>query len=239
MKAYYDYFKVIEVQRTFYKLPKLETLNRWRNEAPEDFEFCLKAWQVITHPPSSPTWRKAGLKVREEEREGYGYFKPSEVNLRAWELVKETCKALRAKLCIFQTPPSFNYTEDNVRNVLAFFKVIRRDDLLLAWEPRGDWYEHGRELRNILKEANLIHVVDPLRREPLYLGEICYFRLHGLGGREVNYKYKYTEGDLIKLLNFLEELSCRVAYVLFNNVYMFEDALRFKHLASESGLEVL
>jgi uncharacterized protein YecE (DUF72 family) len=54
---YFRLFKVIEIQQTFYQLPWLETAAKWRSAAPEDFEFTLKAWQVITHEPSSPTYR--------------------------------------------------------------------------------------------------------------------------------------------------------------------------------------
>jgi uncharacterized protein YecE (DUF72 family) len=54
-KEYFRQFRLVEVQQTFYKMPDLETAIKWRQEAPTDFEFTLKAWQLITHPPTSPT----------------------------------------------------------------------------------------------------------------------------------------------------------------------------------------
>jgi uncharacterized protein YecE (DUF72 family) len=48
-KVYYDSFKVVEVQQTFYQPPALKTIEKWRAQAPGDFEFTLKAWQLITH----------------------------------------------------------------------------------------------------------------------------------------------------------------------------------------------
>jgi uncharacterized protein YecE (DUF72 family) len=42
-------FSCVEVQHTFYEPPRLTTLNRWRTQMPKDFEFALKAWQLITH----------------------------------------------------------------------------------------------------------------------------------------------------------------------------------------------
>ncbi len=56
MKPYLSRFRLVEVQQTFYKLPRMETVVRWRQQAPDDFEFIIKAWQVITHPPSSPAY---------------------------------------------------------------------------------------------------------------------------------------------------------------------------------------
>jgi len=56
MKDYFTQFKLVEVQQTFYKMPKLDTALGWRQEAPSDFEFSLKAWQLITHlslPPQT------------------------------------------------------------------------------------------------------------------------------------------------------------------------------------------
>jgi uncharacterized protein YecE (DUF72 family) len=54
-KEFYKKFKVVEVQKTFYKPPSLETLEKWKNKTNESFEFALKAWQLITPPPRSPS----------------------------------------------------------------------------------------------------------------------------------------------------------------------------------------
>lgn len=34
MKDYFSQFRLVEVQQTFYKMPRLETVQRWRREAP-------------------------------------------------------------------------------------------------------------------------------------------------------------------------------------------------------------
>jgi len=57
--AYFRQFPVLEVQHTFYDPPPLKTLESWRAKAPADFEFTIKAWQVITHAGTSPTYRRA------------------------------------------------------------------------------------------------------------------------------------------------------------------------------------
>lgn len=237
-KAYFNYFKIIELQDTFYKLPKLETAKKWRNMAPKDFVFTLKAWQVITHPPSSPTWRKAGLRIDSKTRDKYGYLKPTEENFKAWEQTLEVCKTLDAEVCVFQTPPSFGYSNENQENVENFFSSIKRNNVRLGWEPRGTWNEHLDIVGKLCKKLDLIHIVDVLRREPVYVTDLCYFRLHGLGGKEVNYRYKYTDNDLQKLLEKVMKyfkMGCSV-YVLFNNIYMRDDALRFKELLKKHSL---
>ncbi|MFQ5896116.1 MAG: DUF72 domain-containing protein, partial [Nitrospinota bacterium] len=68
---YFRRYPSVEVQQTFYHPPKVETAARWREAAPPSFEFAVKAWQLITHPPSSPTYRRLRKPVPEEKRERY------------------------------------------------------------------------------------------------------------------------------------------------------------------------
>jgi uncharacterized protein YecE (DUF72 family) len=54
---------------------------------------------------------------------------------------------------------------------------------------------------------------------------------------EVNYAYQYTDSDLQQLarkLSALEKSGCQEAYILLNNISMFEDAKRFAKFMSEN-----
>jgi len=238
MRAYFSQFKLVEVQRTFYKLPRLQTVQRWRSQAPDDFEFTVKAWQAITHPPSSPTWRKAGLRVPEERWDRYGFLRPTEENFEAWEQIARVCEALKARVCVVQCPPSFRFTPENVENVRAFFSSVDRHGLLVAWEPRADWRQHMDVVEALCEELDLIYVTDVLRHGPGPTGPVFYTRLHGLAPREFDYRYKYTDEDLARLADIivaLEDRGVQEAYVLFNNVHMADDAQRFVRLLGEKA----
>ncbi|MEM0022835.1 MAG: DUF72 domain-containing protein, partial [Archaeoglobaceae archaeon] len=91
MEKYFEKFEVVEVQKTFYKPPSIDTAKKWRELAPQSFEFTVKAWQIITHPPSSPTYRKAKLSV-----EDAGFFKPIKTVFDAWEITRQIAKALKS-----------------------------------------------------------------------------------------------------------------------------------------------
>jgi len=239
-REYYKSFSVVEVQQTFYKIPLPSTLERWRKEAPEDFEFTIKAWQVITHLPTSPTWKRSGLKVSKNEYDKYGYLRPTKENFDAWMKTLEAAKILQANVIVIQTPPSFGYSEENVRNIRSFFSQIDRNNMLIGWEPRGTWKQHLDVVGKLVKELNLIHIVDILKLKPAAIGRVAYIRLHGLNG-EVNYRYKYKDEDLDRLLKCIEELynnGVETVYVMFNNVFMFDDALRFKKLCSDRGFNI-
>jgi len=232
-KAYFEKFNVIELQDTFYNLPTVKRARKWRNDAPKDFEYCVKVWQVITHPHTSPTWRR----LKENPPgilENYGFLKPTKENFEAWEKVLEICRVLEAKICVFQTPPSFEYSEENVKNVKEFFSSISTNEVTIAWEPRGTWNDNLDKVKEIVDELGLVHVVDPFKRWPVSEHKIVYFRLHGKGPREVNYRYKYTDDDLKWLRDqILSRYEGKEVYVMFNNVYMGQDALRFKELLTQ------
>jgi uncharacterized protein YecE (DUF72 family) len=109
-KAYFQFFRLTEVQQTFYQPPQPSTLAKWRAEAPPDFEFTLKAWQAITHPVGSPTWRGFTKGLTDEERSAAGFFRPNETVLTAWEATPEIAAALAARGFVLQCPPSFAAT---------------------------------------------------------------------------------------------------------------------------------
>jgi len=218
MKKYFENFDVVEVQKTFYKPPSPETARKWRNIAPDNFEFTVKAWQVITHPPSSPTYRKAKLSLSDG-----GFFKPIKEVFEAWEVTREIARELRSPLVLFQTPKSFRDSEENIRNMIEFFSSIERE-FIFAFEPRG-WKKEN--VLSVCRELDLIHVVDPFLSDPLY-GDIFYFRLHGF-----DYKHKYTDKELQRLSEKCRELG-KGGYVMFNNVHMFDDAVRFRKLVEKA-----
>jgi len=221
-KEYFKNFGLVEVQKTFYKPPKLETAIRWREEAPQEFEFAVKAWQLITHPPSSPTYRKAGIDVANESK--YGYFRPTKEVFDAWERTAEIADALKAEVVVFQCPASFKEEKGSIRNMREFFSSIDRK-FIYAWEPRGKWNDAA--VKKICEELGIIHCVDPFKNESVY-GTPKYFRLHGRNG----YRYDYS----IEELQELREMCKNDAYCLFNNTKMYKNAIEFKNLIGNENL---
>src|SRR5687767_5101333 len=92
---YYRKFKVLEVQQTFYDPPAPETLRRWRDAAPPDFEFTLKAWQVITHLGTSRTYRRLRSPFTDTQRAEAGGFRLNPTTLDAYRRSLEACAILR------------------------------------------------------------------------------------------------------------------------------------------------
>ncbi len=222
---YVKRFPAVEVQQTFYQPPQVKTLERWRADAPPDFEFTMKAWQLITHESRSPTYRRLKRELTDEEKAEAGSFRPTAIVREAWEVSLASAKALRATRVLFQCPSSFTPTREHVRDLREFFTRIRRPrNLVCLWEPRGEWPE--QLIAELCRELDLTHVVDPYAARTL-TPERCYYRLHGRTG----WRYQYEDDELSELATMLPPAG--VSYVFFNNVRMLDDAARFQMLASE------
>lgn len=218
---YFKKFNVVEIQQTLYDLPQVKTVARWRQEAGKGFEFTMKAWQLITHPPSSPTYEKLKRPLHPRRTKNYGSFQLTPEVLRAWEQTEEVARVLGVRLILFQCPPSFIPEKTNIDSLTKFFGSIERNDYLMVWEPQGRWPEDL--VVSLCKDLNLIHCTDPFVRAPCY-GFPWYLRLHGRPKGED----AYTDEDLEDLKRLLADQDD--AYVLFNNANMLADADRFRKL---------
>ncbi len=218
---YYQSFSIVEVQQTFYQLPRFETARRWREEAPESFEFTMKAWQLITHEPTSPTYRRLKLTLPDKKKKNYGFFKQTEEVDEAWSQTETFARLLGVKKILFQTPSSFTPTQEHTRNLKAFFKKIHRGTFLLIWEPRGEW--EREEVEKCCRELGIIPCLEPFEGS-LPKGDLLYLRLHGRTGYRYSYSLKEMEELIEKGKDYPE------TDLLFNNQMMYENALQCKKL---------
>ncbi len=209
LALYAAHFPVVEVNSTFYRLPRVTTAERWRALADgvdETFEFTVKVNREVTHRA-----RFRGEKA-----------------LDAFRRTLEIATALRSRVLLLQTPPSFGPEPKNVEALRMFLEKIPRGEVQLVWEPRGNW---GEELvAGIVREYGLVHCSDPFRRMPIPQGPFVYVRLHGSPPGKRMYRYTYTDSDLEWLKGRIAALRKERVYVLFNNDTMYRDALRFRKL---------
>lgn len=231
LEKYLKEFKILEINNTFYKLPQLKTAQKWRNIVPKDFQFSVKVFQAITHPITSPTWKRSGIKDLKKLKDKVGYLRPRKEVFDFWNKTLEICNILQAKICLIQLPASFKDHEENLRNANKFFSKIKRNNISIAIELRG-WKE--KNILDLCKKFDIIDCCDPFKRLPTYLGKnkIAYFRLHGSPPGKKMYNYKYTKENLLKLKEIVQEVKAKDHYILFNNLSMFEDAKDFIKILS-------
>jgi uncharacterized protein YecE (DUF72 family) len=218
---YFKTFAVVEVQQTFYQPPKQDTLKRWRDEAPANFEFTLKAWQLITHEASSPTYRRLRQRLSEGQKQQVGAFRYTSVVQQAWEITLRVARMLEVDKVVFQCPPSFKPTDENENRMREFFSRIDRARVTCIWEPRGRWQDD--QIAQLCRELNLVHCVDPFKAECVTDG-LRYYRLHGITG----YRHTYSDEELHSLARYGGHKAD--TYFFFNNMTMYADAKRFVRL---------
>jgi uncharacterized protein YecE (DUF72 family) len=219
LQAYAELFSVVEINSTFYRLPRLSTAEKWRKEADAinpAFEFTVKAYQGITH-----LHRFRGKESREQ-----------------FEQLKAICAALKARLLLFQSPASFAPTKANMDAMRTFFDTIHRDTLILVWEPRGRWYDDPTLIAEICTTCNLIQCVDPFRNDVVQAQSVAYFRLHGFGKPSM-YRYDFSHTELQQLHRIIRGLprSTKEAYVFFNNVECYRNGREFATLLAGKRLD--
>jgi uncharacterized protein YecE (DUF72 family) len=216
LQAYSSVYPAVEINSTFYHIPKIATGKKWRKEVDDvnkKFEFSVKCNQLVTH---RICFTKDSVKI--------------------FNIMKELCEKLDARILLLQSPAGFKPSEENIRRMEEFFESIKREKLVLTWEPRGDWHRHPKLIKQVCRKFNLIECVDPFRNEPLYFGRkrIAYFRLHGFGMISM-YSYNFSKRELEELNEKVKKIEKKVKeiWVMFNNSMMYKNALEFMKILEE------
>lgn len=158
LERYTQLFRAVEINVTFYRLPKAETFEKWAATVPDDFRFAVKLSKSITH------------QTRFKDHSLLAPF-------------LENVQLLGDKLgpLLIQLPPSFAY---NPQRVPVFFTELRRQYAgPVVCEPRhATWFTPEVEL--LWEEFRIARVaadprVVPAAGQPGGWNELVYFRLHG------------------------------------------------------------
>jgi len=216
---YYNEFSTVEIQQTFFQPPPVGTVRKWRTLSPGNFEFTIKAWQLITHEPTNHSYRNLREKLSSRALASCGFFKPTRMVFEAWQKTETIAETLNAKIIVFQSSKNFKPTPLNIRNFKTFFRRINRKKFNLVWEPNNKW--PANLTQQLCDELGLIYSDNPFSEKPVSYGPISYFRLRGKNG----YRSRYNERDFKVLNNF--EANGKPVYFIFNNASMLFDARNF------------
>lgn len=200
---YFSAFKAVEIGSTFLRLPRLATVENWKREAPHGFEFSMRAWRDITHPPA-------------------GHFRAGIKTELAWDETRCVAASMGARFVVFETPASFFPDAGHLRDMYRFFKSIRRDKLALVWHPHGKWEQSL--VNKVCADLGLIQAINPLA-VPLLLGKtLNYFRLPAPPSGT------YNDAEMKDIQRRSGELP---SYIFFTHRNAWQDAQRFAALAGQ------
>jgi len=130
MNEYFKEYKLVEVQKTFYDPRGLSTFKKWREKAPKDFEFTMKAWQGLTHSIKSPTWRRYKGELI-GNKDNFGMLRYTEEVLWAWEQTIKAAEMLEADKIVIQLPPSLDWNKykDDILKTMESNNMTREEVL--------------------------------------------------------------------------------------------------------------
>ena len=129
LRFYGERFRTVEINNTFYRMPKESVLEAWAAEVPADFKFVLKASQRITH-----------MQRLKDAGDSVSYL------LDVAGVLKERLGPL-----LFQLPPYLKKDAPRLREFLALLPPNRR----AAFEFRHQsWFDPEVFLLTVSEEAD-------------------------------------------------------------------------------------
>ena len=192
LEYYTNHFTTVELNASFYNIPKASTARGWAERTPPDFRFSVKLSRLITH-----------VKKLKDCQETVEWF------FRELEPLREKITAF-----LFQLPPSFLPQTETLESFLSLLPQNNRYVFELR-NPNG-YAGAIPELFEKLGIAFCIHDLQGLQAPLRVTSSLVYLRFHGSGGR---YSGGYSEAELAKwasrIRNWSEQGRDVLAY--FNN----------------------
>ncbi len=195
LEYYAQHFGALEINNTFYGLPKPAIVEGWYKRTPQHFCFAIKGSRYITHikrlhDPAAPL-----------------------------TAMYEAIGPLQEKLgCIlWQLPPGMR--KDTVR-LRKFVQACSRHIPQVMEFRHISWY--CDEVYELLAQEKMafcmVSAPGNLPNEARQTHELAYLRFHGKDALNW-YRYRYNEEELNAWKTELKTLSGKSMYIFFNNDY--------------------
>lgn len=208
---YQRHFDTVELNNPFYRLPNPETFAAWRDAAPENFCFAVKASRFLTH----------NKKLKEPQQALENFLPRAEV--------------LGSKLgpILFQLPPKWTV---NVERLEEFLQALPSKHSYTFEFREASWnIEAVYEVLRRYNAAYCIYELAGFQSPILVTADFAYVRLHGPGGR---YQGCYTEAGLREWADRISQWrrTLKAVYVYFDNdqcAYAAQNALELRKLVGK------
>lgn len=244
LAVYASHFPIVEVDTSFYAIPPIKNVEKWVKDTPSNFQFIVKAFQGMT------------LHTRGEIP-----FSSRELMFEAFkESLKPFINSKKLAMVLFQFPPWFDCTKENVQYLRWCKQQMGNIPCALEFRHRS-WFfqEYMDKTISFMKEEGWIHSICDEPDAGMYSiptvlkvtdKEKTCVRFHGRNvhgwnrknhenWREVRYLYNYNDRELLEWKDHLLKLQkeSKNLYVLFNNNSGNDAAINAKRLIELLGIE--
>lgn len=191
-KFYTHHFKTVEINSTFYRFPKKESVRRWYRDAPPDFLFSVKVNKIITH-----------IKKFKESRDTLNSF---------YGIISEN---LREKLGVFlfQLPPSLRYSKSKLEEILGQLDTGFKNAIEFR---HSSWW--NQQCYDLLEKNGITFCsisAPKLPEDLVSTSKTSYIRFHG----KTWYSYNYSTKELEEWAKKLLSKDFKECFIYFNNDY--------------------
>ena len=209
---YVKFFTSVEINNTFYRLPKEETFRNWQAMAPAGFIFSVKASRFITH-----------VKRLKDAAEPVANF------INRARLLGDNLGPI-----LFQLPPNWSL---NIDRFTAFVNILPAGIAYVFEYRDSSWFDS--RVYALMSQRNLafcIHDMAGLDCPRLVTSQLVYIRFHGVSAK---YQGKYSPDQLASWSEFICQYlrQGREVFVYFNNDafgYALENARELARLVGQS-----
>jgi uncharacterized protein YecE (DUF72 family) len=197
LEFYAEHFDTVELNVSFYRLPKKEVFEGWYNRTPTRFSFAVKGSRFITHNKRLKDCREP------------------------LSLLLDHASPLKEKLgvVLWQLPPRFRFQKERFEQFCVLLSTLPRSKCLChAFEFRDEsWFCH--EAFHILEEFNFAFCIAHGSGLPFMertTSDFTYLRFHG---GEVLYGSNYSDKELQQWAEKIRDWrkKGKTVFVYFNN----------------------
>lgn len=208
LEYYSKVFDTVELNTTFYHLPRVKTLEGWMRKTPTGFLFSVKVHRLITH-----------IKMLKDVRSDfYGFIK----------VIKPLKIYNRIGCILHQFPPTLKYDTSLLKDYIDLLPKGYRH----VFEFRNSEF-YNDTIFLILKENRVglcISHMYGLETPAVATTEFVYFRFHGPKER---YRSAYTDEQIKNFSRLIWRfaLEDKTIFVYFNNdfnAYAVDNAISLK-----------
>jgi uncharacterized protein YecE (DUF72 family) len=212
LEHYATLFDTVEVNNTFYRLPRRDSVARWVEQTPADFVFAVKMSRYITHLKRL-TDLEGGLR-------------------RFYERIEPLARSPKLGPVLWQLPPNFRRDDGRLEAALTALPSGRH-----AFELREpSWYVD--EVYELLRSHGAALVIPDSPKYPFRTFELTaewtFVRFHhGSRGRRGNYSETELEEWAERIDSWRREVE---VYAYFNNDwegFAVANGLRLRELLAQ------
>jgi uncharacterized protein YecE (DUF72 family) len=210
---YAEHFDTVEINNSFYRLPKPETFAKWRDQAPPGFCYAVKANRFLTQAKK--------LKDCQEPLE------------RMMTPMRQLGDRLGPVL--FQLPPRFRI---NLERLESFLRLLPGDVVSVFEFREKSWLvAETLQLLDRYGASFCVHDMAGSATERWAVGRIAYVRFHGGVGK---YWGRYSDETLLSWSDWIAEQARggRPVWCYFNNDidgHAIHDAQTLKAMVAQAA----